>query len=75
MRVMVLNRGGKMPSIDPVNSEAYVSMEEIKKKADNPEVANKYGANFMVIAVEKNHWHIVQVSGYNRFDGRFCEVY
>ena len=64
-----------MPYIDCRTNNANVSTETLIAYADNANVANKYGANHLVIAAYPNAWHIAQVCGYNQFDGLFCVLH
>ena len=73
--IIVHGEGGNVPHIDPVNCCAYVCAAEVDANADNAGVIRERGANHLVIAVYRDHWHIAQVGGYTPEGGLFTKLY
>lgn len=74
-RAYVINRGGEMPYVNPVNNEALLDREELEKRSDNPEVLKRLGIRNIAVEILPSHWHIIQVGGYSRLEGLFCHCY
>ena len=62
--LIVHEMDGNVPYIDPTNYCAYLYAGEIIANADNPDVIREPGVNHVAIAVFRDHWHVVSVSGY-----------
>ena len=62
--LIVHDMDGNVPYIDPTNCCAYLYAGEIIANADNPDVIREPGVNHVAIAVFRDHWHVVSVSGY-----------
>ena len=66
---------GNVPYIDPTNCCAYLYAGEIVANADNPEVIREPGANHVAIAIFRDHWHVVSVSGYAPDRGLYTKIF
>lgn len=73
--IVVREKGGNVPYIDPVDCCARLYTSEIAENADNPEVIRERGANHLVIEVYADHWHVSQVGGYSPDGGLFTKLY
>ena len=73
--IIVHDGAGNVPYVDSTNLNAYLYYDEIAANADNPEAAHGPGVNHLVVAVYRDHWHIVQVSGYTPDIGMFMKCY
>lgn len=74
--IIVHDEQGNVPYVDHTNENAYLYFDEIEANADNAEVmAQEPGVNHLVIAVYRDHWHIVQVCGYTPDRGVYTKLY
>lgn len=73
--VIVHDEAGNVPYVDPTNCNAYLYFDEIEANTDNPEVMREPGVNHLVIAVYRDHWHIVQVGGYTPERGMYTKLF
>ena len=73
--VIVHDEAGNVPYVDPTNCCTHLYAAEVEANADNPEVMQEPGVNHLVIAVYRDHWHIVQVGGYTPDRGMYTKLY
>lgn len=73
--LIVHDMDGNVPYIDPTNCCAYLYAGEIVANADNPEVIREPGVNHVAIAVFRDHWHVVSVSGYAPDRGLYTKIF
>lgn len=73
--VIVHDEAGNVPYVEKTNGNAYLYYDEIKANADNPEAVQEPGANHLVIAVYRDHWHIAQVGGYTPERGMYTKLF
>lgn len=72
--LIVHDTDGNVPYIDPTNCCAYLYAGEIVANADNPEVIREPGVNHVTIAVFRDHWHVLSVSGYDPDRGLYTKI-
>lgn len=51
------------------------AIEKLCAYEDNPKVIRERGANHLVIAVYRDHWHVAQVGGYTPDTGLYTKLY
>ena len=73
--VIVCDDAGNAPYVDPASGNAYLYRCDIEAHVDNPEAVQEPGANHLVVAVYRDHWHIVQVGGYTPERGMYAKLY
>lgn len=73
--ILVHDEAGNVPCVDHTNGNAYLHRDEIEANVDNPEVMQEPGINHFVIAVHRDHWHVVQVWGYTTERGMYAKTY
>lgn len=73
--ILIREDGGHVPYVSPVDCCARLYPDDISHYTDNPDVIQERGAHHLVIAVYKDHWHIVTVSGYTPETGLYTKLY
>lgn len=73
--IIVHDEAGNVPYVDPANCCAHLYAAEVEANADNPKVIRERGANHLVIAVYRDHWHVAQVGGYTPENGLYTKLY
>lgn len=64
--------GQTYPNLRDYGAAGQIGNED---SVDNPKVIRERGANHLVIAVYRDHWHVAQVGGYTPDTGLYTKLY
>lgn len=73
--VIVHDKAGNVPYVDPTSGNAYLYSCEVEANTDNPKALQEPGINHLVIAVYRDHWHVEQVCGYTPEIGSYVKSF